>query len=292
MPVTFTLKPTGAAGAIYLAGTFNDWNSSQDAMKDEDGDGVYEITLNLKPASYEYKFVQDGNWMEDPFASSSVPDPYGGKNSVVVVPDGADKLVVGVKAKGEKPAGGAAAATGQAQTPAPAAGASQAVAKGPAGTVPVTFLFDAGKGSAATIYLAGTFNGWDAAKDRMTDPDGDGIYEITMHLAPGSCPVQVREGRLVDHRHEREGVRGRRLRRQELGARRARRGSGEGARRRDVHDASREPRRGGGSRARGSGPGAGGGQGAQGSDLSFQDGRRRTCSSPAHSTTGAPTRRA
>jgi glyoxylase-like metal-dependent hydrolase (beta-lactamase superfamily II) len=65
-------------------------------------------------------------------------------------------------------------------------GQAKVAEKGSAGTVPVTFLFDAGKGSSATIYLAGSFNGWSATKNLMSDPDGDGIYEITMHLPPAS----------------------------------------------------------------------------------------------------------
>jgi cyclomaltodextrinase len=193
--VTFTLKPEGTPAAVYVAGTFNNWNASQDAMKDVDG--VFEVTLSLKPGSYEYKFVVDGNWLADPYAALSVPDPYGGKNSVVVVPDDVDALVVGVKAPAQGGAAGAAPAAG--------AGAQQAAAAAPAGTIPVTFLFDAGKGSAATIYLAGTFNGWDASKDRMTDPDGDGIYEITMHLAPGSCQYKfVKDGQWITDTNAKE----------------------------------------------------------------------------------------
>lgn len=193
--VTFTFRPDGAPSALYVAGTFNEWNAGKDAMKDEDGDGVFEITLSLKPASYEYKFVQDGKWIEDPKAASSVPDPYGGKNSLVVVPDDVEKLVVGVKAKGEKPAEAAAAAPAQAKP----------VEKGPAGTVPVTFLFDAGKGAAAAIFLAGTMNGWDSAKDRMTDADGDGIYEITVHLAPGSHQYKfVKDGSWITDTNAKE----------------------------------------------------------------------------------------
>jgi cyclomaltodextrinase len=184
VPVTFTVKPASVPGALYLAGTFNDWNSSRDAMTDEDGDGIYEITVTLKPGSYEYKFVQDGKWFEDPYAASSVPDPYGGKNSVVVVPDDVDKLVVGVKAEGEAPQKAAAAAPEK--------------AKAPAGTIPVTFLFDVGKGVTADVFLAGTFNGWDAARDRMTDEDGDGIYEITIPLAPGEYQYKfVKDGQWI-----------------------------------------------------------------------------------------------
>jgi cyclomaltodextrinase / maltogenic alpha-amylase / neopullulanase len=36
------------------------------------------------------------------------------------------------------------------------------------------------------VMLAGTFNDWNVGATPMTDPDGDGIYEATLLLAPGS----------------------------------------------------------------------------------------------------------
>ena len=192
--VTFTFKPSGSPGSVYLAGTFNDWNASATAMADADGDGVYEVTIPLRPNRYQYKFVADGQWIADPAAAETADDGYGGKNAVVVIPGDVDAFVVGTKAAGAKPAAAA-----------PAPGQAKPAEKGPAGTVPVTFLFDAGKGSAATIYLAGTFNGWDAAKDRMTDADGDGIYEITMHLAPESYQYKfVKDGSWITDTNAKE----------------------------------------------------------------------------------------
>ncbi len=34
------------------------------------------------------------------------------------------------------------------------------------------------------VRLAGTMNGWD--EERMTDPDGDGVFELAFNLAPGT----------------------------------------------------------------------------------------------------------
>jgi len=45
-------------------------------------DGYWDVKLKLAPGSYEYKYVVDGKmWIEDP----NVPDPYGGRNSVVTI---------------------------------------------------------------------------------------------------------------------------------------------------------------------------------------------------------------
>lgn len=72
------------AGDVFVAGEFNAW--SQDADRLEKGDdGVFRTTLELEPGKYEYKFVVDGTWVEDPANPDVVEDPYGGKNSVITV---------------------------------------------------------------------------------------------------------------------------------------------------------------------------------------------------------------
>jgi len=84
--VRFTLDAPGAA-SVFLAGAFNSWAPAKDAMT-KSGGTLWEITVPLKPGRYEYKFVVDGKtWKEDPDNPLYVPDPYGGKNSVVTVRD-------------------------------------------------------------------------------------------------------------------------------------------------------------------------------------------------------------
>jgi 1,4-alpha-glucan branching enzyme len=73
-----------SAGQVFLAGQFNDWSPTADALTKSE-DGLWRVTLKLKPGKYEYKFVVDGQWMEDPANPDKVPDPYGGSNSVVTV---------------------------------------------------------------------------------------------------------------------------------------------------------------------------------------------------------------
>src|SRR5215218_7877493 len=73
-----------AAKAVCVAGTFNDWQTSAMPLKPGSG-GVWMGELLLKPGRYEYLFVVDGKWMPDPSAPESVPNPFGGLNSVVSV---------------------------------------------------------------------------------------------------------------------------------------------------------------------------------------------------------------
>jgi len=74
-----------SASQVFLAGQFNEWSPTATALSKGD-DGVWRVTLKLKPGKYEYKFVVDGSqWMEDPANPDKVPDPYGGSNSLVTV---------------------------------------------------------------------------------------------------------------------------------------------------------------------------------------------------------------
>jgi len=86
--VRFNFKPMGSPGKIYLAGEFNGWNPSNDdyLLKDEDGDGIYSITINLEPGTYQYQFVIDSRWTKDPNAPGSHPDGFGGQNGKFDVP--------------------------------------------------------------------------------------------------------------------------------------------------------------------------------------------------------------
>lgn len=64
---------------IDVAGTFNDWNGSE-ALTDEDGDGIYTITLLNMPVSgtIEYKYRINANWDTSEF-------PLGGPNRTYVI---------------------------------------------------------------------------------------------------------------------------------------------------------------------------------------------------------------
>ncbi|HWO25695.1 MAG TPA: glycogen-binding domain-containing protein [Kofleriaceae bacterium] len=81
--VVFNHKLDGKGRQIYLAGNFNNWNPSDDQylMKDADGDGVYSITVKLAPGTYQYKYVIESKWTQDPYAPDAAPDGFGGSNS-------------------------------------------------------------------------------------------------------------------------------------------------------------------------------------------------------------------
>ena len=51
------------------------------------GDGRWRKELTLPPGVYEYRIVADGEWMADPLAGETNPNPFGGLNSVLKVGD-------------------------------------------------------------------------------------------------------------------------------------------------------------------------------------------------------------
>lgn len=81
--VTFTHKAPDAS-VIYLSGTFNGWSPVGEKMT-KGADGVWSVTIKLKPATYQYKFVVDGAWTPDPEVTATADDGNGGKNSILIV---------------------------------------------------------------------------------------------------------------------------------------------------------------------------------------------------------------
>jgi 1,4-alpha-glucan branching enzyme len=72
------------ARKVYLAGDFNHWDTSANPMK-KDKKGVWKAAVSLKPGKYEYRFLVDGNWENDPSCAGCVSNEFGSKNCVRIV---------------------------------------------------------------------------------------------------------------------------------------------------------------------------------------------------------------
>ncbi|MBK7187384.1 MAG: hypothetical protein IPH86_01470 [bacterium] len=165
--VTFAHAAPGAA-KVCLAGEFNGWSDAANPMTNKDGN--WTLTLDLAPGSYQYKFVVDGNWLADPLNAASSDDGFGGKNSLVKVPAGKDKV--------DAAAGGVPGAVG--------AAAGGAAAAGDGELRSVEFAFTPVISGVTNVFLAGTFNDWNDSKTPMLDADKDGTYTVTLLLAQGT----------------------------------------------------------------------------------------------------------
>jgi hypothetical protein len=75
-------KPSARKACI--AGSFNDWNPCATPMLPL-GDGKWAKELMLPPGRYEYRFVVDGQWEDDPQTTELIPNVFGTANAVLVV---------------------------------------------------------------------------------------------------------------------------------------------------------------------------------------------------------------
>ena len=83
VPVRFEFThPT--ATTVCVAGTFNQWRPESKTLHSS-GVGNWWKETSLAPGTYEYCLVVDGHWMPDPLAAETVPNPFGGRNSILKV---------------------------------------------------------------------------------------------------------------------------------------------------------------------------------------------------------------
>jgi chromosome partitioning protein len=79
----FTLQAPQAEN-VYLTGDFNNWYIDESCrMKKVDGHWQREIAL--KPGVYQYRFIVDGKWQNDPQNTRKVENIFGDSNSVIEV---------------------------------------------------------------------------------------------------------------------------------------------------------------------------------------------------------------
>ncbi len=71
--------------AVYLAGSFNQWNPQRHPMVEDADPGVYHAALMLPMGRHEYKFVVNGEWCLDAKCPECVANAYGTRNSVLTV---------------------------------------------------------------------------------------------------------------------------------------------------------------------------------------------------------------
>ena len=82
--ISFTFKDKPGK-KVFVAGSFNNWDTNASPLTDCDQTGVYTATLRIPRGSHEYKFVVDGIWQVDPANPDCVINGYGSLNSLVVV---------------------------------------------------------------------------------------------------------------------------------------------------------------------------------------------------------------
>ncbi|MBT4383346.1 MAG: T9SS type A sorting domain-containing protein [Candidatus Marinimicrobia bacterium] len=155
---------TVSANGVHIAGSMQGWDPGTTELTDSDGDGVYEVTLDIASGDYEFKFINgntwggesDDEWAGETYEGGSPCRVEGGNRSLTV---GADDFTYGPVCW-ESCLG--------------------------CGEVYVTFRVDAQYEEVGSgVYLAGSLNGWTPTNSPMSDTDGDNIWEITVPLMSG-----------------------------------------------------------------------------------------------------------
>jgi chromosome partitioning protein len=80
------VQPVALGQKVYIAGDFNNWSPTASPLIRNDHLGVMERLIPMQAGSYQYRLVIDGQWTHDTFNTRSVPNPFGGLNSVLEVP--------------------------------------------------------------------------------------------------------------------------------------------------------------------------------------------------------------
>ena len=80
--VNFTMFAPEAQ-KVCVAGDFNNWDTNSHPLKASKG--TWKTSLQLKPGRYEYRFLIDGEWQNDPNCTDFASNPYGHENCVITL---------------------------------------------------------------------------------------------------------------------------------------------------------------------------------------------------------------
>jgi 1,4-alpha-glucan branching enzyme len=80
---TFTLEEP-AATSVQVAGDFSEWEKHPISLKKQKN-GTWKATISLPPGNYQYRFLVDGQWRDDPACPARVPNPFGEMNCILDV---------------------------------------------------------------------------------------------------------------------------------------------------------------------------------------------------------------
>ena len=81
--ITFKLNAPEAQ-SVSLVGDFNSWNPDSHPLK-KNSNGSWKTSVSLSPGRYEYRFLVDGQWHNDPECAVHTTNPFGSENCVITL---------------------------------------------------------------------------------------------------------------------------------------------------------------------------------------------------------------
>lgn len=79
------LHPAAPLAQVRIAGDHNQWSVNTTPMRFNPELGLHEARLRLPPGRYRYRLVVDGQWITDPYNPLNEPNPFGGRDSILIV---------------------------------------------------------------------------------------------------------------------------------------------------------------------------------------------------------------
>ncbi|MCB0206518.1 MAG: isoamylase early set domain-containing protein [Anaerolineae bacterium] len=81
--LTFTLPEDIWADEVFLVGSFNNWDETTYPLR-QSHSGEWRITLDLPAGEqYQFRYLCDGEWLNDNSADGYEANPHGSHNSIV-----------------------------------------------------------------------------------------------------------------------------------------------------------------------------------------------------------------
>lgn len=177
MSVEDAISPNG----VHVAGNFQGWDPAGSPMSDADGDGVWESWASFYPDSIEdgqllFKFINGNSWSNpnENLTGGECADAFGNR----LLEFGEENMVL----------------VGDSATNAAPCFNSCGTCLSP---TQVTFRVDMTTQETVSVngvHIAGSFQGWTASANPLSDDDGDGIWEGTFGIAPGDIQFKFING--------------------------------------------------------------------------------------------------
>ncbi|MFZ2488608.1 MAG: isoamylase early set domain-containing protein [Anaerolineae bacterium] len=81
--LTFVLPELIWADSVFVVGDFNAWNKTALPMQ-QDANGRWKASIMVEPGeTHQFRYLCDGDWINDNQADAYYANEYGGHNSVV-----------------------------------------------------------------------------------------------------------------------------------------------------------------------------------------------------------------
>ena len=168
-PVTFQLNMSGTAvspSGIHLAGEFQGWNPITTQMTDPDGNGVFEVTVQLpQNSTQQFKFINGISWQSVENVPAACQLESGNSNRFIHIPNGSGPLTYSVCWNRCAPCGMKAMRFQVDMTNEPLI-------------------------SSQGVHVTGDFQGWNSGSTPLVDVNGDGVWEAVVALSQSTSSIE------------------------------------------------------------------------------------------------------